>query len=186
MKRIFALKNIHRWATTTAILFTVCAPSVTIAQEAANPALGNALGEIEEHWSLLENNCYQCHNSEDWAGEIAFELMDPKSIPKDAEIWEEAVRRLRGGLMPPPGQDQPTPEARAELVSALEHVLDAGADPDPGYIGLHRLNGTEYENAVYDLLGLTIDASQLLPTDAVSGGFDNIAGAFVSDPVELH
>lgn len=172
-----AIRTIHRKAIAVAICLAASMPSMLTAQEQSNPALSEALGEMTEHWSLLENNCYQCHNAEDWAGEIAFDLMDPKGMTKDAEIWEEVVRRLRGGLMPPPGQDQPTPKEREELVSALEHVLDAAATPDPGFVGLHRLNGTEYANAVYDLLGLSIDASELLPVDAVSGGFDNIADA---------
>lgn len=165
-----------RIGATIAALGLALTATPVLAQE-QNPALNAALAEVRAQWPLLEENCYKCHNAEDWAGEIAFEFMTPENMPHDAAIWEEVIRRLRGGLMPPPGQDQPSPEARKDLVLALEHVLDAAAEPDPGHVGLHRLNRTEYEHAVYDLFGLSIDAAELLPTDAVSHGFDNIAGA---------
>lgn len=161
-----------------AVAATACLAMTTLPTVIAKDGnLEDALAEVEENWQVLENNCYGCHNFEDWAGEIAFDIMEPGMVPDEAATWEEVVRRLRGGLMPPPGEDQPSLKARGDLVLALEHALDAGADPDPGYVELHRLNRTEYENAVYDLLGLKIDAAHLLPVDAVSHGFDNIADA---------
>jgi hypothetical protein len=171
-------RTINRSAAAAAICLGLAAAPAAQAQEGHSPALEEALAEVAEQWPVLETTCIECHNFEEWAGGVAFDTMDPAAVPQDAEIWEHAVRKLRGGLMPPPGQEQPTPEVREELVLALERALDAGAPaPDPGYVGLHRLNRTEYEHAVYDLLGLEIDAAELLPTDAVSGGFDNIADA---------
>lgn len=164
------------WSSRALALALALPASALLAQQADTPALDTALQEVAQQWSLLQDNCYKCHNSEDWAGEIAFDLMEPAGMPKDAAIWEEVIRRLRGGLMPPPGQDQPTPEARRALVLAIEHALDAAAaDPEPGRVALHRLNRSEYEHAIADMFGLHIDASALLPTDAVSGGFDNNA-----------
>lgn len=177
MYRISA-RIIRRTATAAAISFALAASPVVFAQTNHSRELDKALGQLEKQWPLLENNCFKCHNSEDWAGEIAFELMSPQSIVQDPAVWEEAIRKLRGGLMPPPGQDQPTIAARKALIVALENALDAAVStPDPGYVPLHRLNRGEYENAVYDMFGLTIDAAELLPTDAVAHGFDNIADA---------
>ena len=79
-------------------LFAVAALSVCpLSLHASEPAA----------WGLLEKRCVKCHNSVDWAGGVAFDTMTPEDIPADAEIWETAVRKLRGRMMPPPGQPQP-------------------------------------------------------------------------------
>ncbi len=164
----------RRSAAAAAIGLVLAAPAA--AEEGREAVVEDALAEVGKHWTLLEDNCVECHNFTDWAGGVAFDTMSADMVPDDAEIWEEAVRRMRGGLMPPPGKAQPTPEARHEMVMALESALDAAAsEPEPGHVGLHRLNRSEYEHAVMDLLGLEIDAADYLPQDAVSGGFDNIA-----------
>jgi len=72
----------------------------------ATPAEGGAQAEPEP-WALLRNRCEKCHNSEDWAGGVAFDTLSPQDIAADAETWEKAVRKLRGRLMPPPGNPQP-------------------------------------------------------------------------------
>src|SRR5689334_19553197 len=64
------------------------------------PAQGPAAG----HWGLLEQSCNGCHNSTDWAGGVAFDTMSPDGIAADSEVWEKVVRKLRGHLMPPPGE----------------------------------------------------------------------------------
>ncbi|MCP5144606.1 MAG: DUF1592 domain-containing protein [Gammaproteobacteria bacterium] len=173
-----AISTIRRLAKAVAFCITATATWTAVAADAGNPALDKALADVAGHWSLLEDSCYKCHNFEDWAGQVAFDAMSADDVPREAKVWEEAVRKLRGGLMPPPGESQPTPQAREEMVRSLENALDAAAvEPDPGYVMLHRLNRTEYEHAIHDLLGLDIDAVELLPTDAVSHGFDNIADA---------
>src|SRR5580698_11506097 len=84
-------------------------------------------------WHLLQSYCEKCHNSEDWAGGVAFDTMNAAAAGDDAKIWEEAVMKLRGGLMPPPGKPQPDPAARAAFVHAAEEFLDqyGAAHPDP-------------------------------------------------------
>ncbi len=70
------------------------------------------------------------------------------------------------------------------FAAKLEAGLDraAAANPNPGFTGLHRLNRTEYANAIRDLLALDIDAATLLPADDSSEGFDNIADALGVSP----
>ncbi|MEP7312885.1 MAG: c-type cytochrome domain-containing protein, partial [Pseudomonadota bacterium] len=58
----------------------------------------------EDHFKLLDEYCSQCHNATDWAGGVAFDTMTPDGIPDEAKVWEEAVRKMRGRLMPPPGE----------------------------------------------------------------------------------
>ena len=106
------------------------------------------------------------------------------NVGKDAEIWEEAVRKLRGGMMPPPGARQPEKAAVKSFVSYLETSLDRAAAEHPslGRVALHRVNRVEYANAIEDLFGLEVDATALLPNDDVSDGFDNIASVLKVSP----
>src|SRR6185503_10989908 len=99
-------------------------------------------------------------------------------------IWERAIRKLRGGMMPPPGMPRPPLEAVNTLATYLETSLDkaAAANPNPGSVRIHRLNRTEYANAVRDLFGIDVNAAELLPTDDISDGFDNIAGVLKASP----
>ena len=140
-----------------------------------------------ENWAMLEQFCTTCHNAEDWAGSVAFDLMSPDALHTDAEIWEESIRKLRGRLMPPPGNDQPEQETIDLFVSWLEGQLDAAASNGPvaGHVPVQRLNRTEYEVAIKDLLGVEIEAEEFLPLDIEVDGFNNIAAALSVSPAFL-
>src|SRR5262249_43622744 len=93
------------------------------------------------------------------------------------EVWEKVVRKLRTGVMPPPNMLQPPKAERLALVTWLETSLDAAsaAKPNPGRTEtLRRLNRTEYQNAIRDLLALDVDAASLLPADESGQGYDNV------------
>ncbi len=140
-----------------------------------------------DHWVLVDSYCVGCHNDAERAGELAFDRIDRADLVANAEVWETAIRKLRGHLMPPPGEPRPD-EARVDaLVRWLEQSLDAAARaaPNPGAPALHRLNRAEYANAVRDLLDVTVDATTLLPGDDSSAGFDNIASALSVSPALL-
>ena len=141
----------------------------------------------DPRWTMLGDYCEKCHNATDWAGGIAYDTMTPQDIATDAKIWEAAVRKLRGRMMPPPGEKQPDQATIDSFVAKMEHDLDAAgaAQPDPGEVALHRLNRTEYARAVEDLLGLKIDATALLPKDVKSDGFDNVANVLTVSPTFL-
>ena len=110
--------------------------------------------------------------------------MDLAHIPEGAETWEKAIRKLRGGMMPPQGNPRPDAAELDGLIHYLESSLDraAAAKPNPGRAPLHRLNRTEYGNAVRDLLGIDVDVASLLPADDESDGFDNIADVLKVSP----
>jgi len=148
------------------------------------PALAARDAEIKKQWGLIENYCFKCHNTDDWAGEIAFDTLSLGELPENADVWEKAVRKLRGRLMPPPGKPQPENAAVASLVSYLETSLDKAhmGSTAVGREALHRLNRREYANAVADLLDLQIDPATLLPRDEAHDGFDNIATALEVSP----
>jgi hypothetical protein len=145
---------------------------------------GNSDRELE----VLEQYCIECHNSSDWAGEVAFDIMSLQDLDYDAAIWEEAIRKLRAGLMPPQGNPRPARAVLDDMVQWLGTGLDLAWDmsPNPGAEPVSRLNRTEYANAVRDLLAF--DAAELvgtLPADATAGGFDNIAQALSMSPTLL-
>ncbi|MGC1458849.1 MAG: DUF1592 domain-containing protein [Steroidobacteraceae bacterium] len=168
---------------TVAVLGAVLQGSVAHAAPAAQAHEPAFKGD----WHMLQTYCSKCHNSEDWAGGFAFDTMSAASAGADAKIWEEAIMKLRGGLMPPPGKAQPDPATRQAFVQATEQFLDryGALHPDPGHMVLHRLNRNEYANAIQDLLGVEVDPNALLPRDDKSGNFDNIAEVLKVSPTFL-
>ena len=117
-------------------------------------------------------------------GGLALDGVDLADVSTNAEVLEKVVRKLRGGMMPPPGARRPEQAAIDGTVASLERVLDdaAAAHPNPGRVALHRLNRAEYANAIEDLLGLRVDASALLPKDDEADGFDNVASVLTVSP----
>ena len=146
-------------------------------------ATSQAADGAPEQWSLIQRYCTDCHNVTDWAGGVAFDSMSPDQIPTDAKVWEDAVRKLQGGFMPPPGAKQhPDQHAVTELVSWLEGTLDSHASATAGRTQLRRLNRREYANAVRDLLALNIDVATLLPDDHHKTGYDTDAARLQVSP----
>jgi mono/diheme cytochrome c family protein len=177
-------------------VFLAGAAGNAFAEEAKQPSVASTTSAPQapkdaEHagspWGLLEARCQKCHNSTDWAGGVAFDVLVPEDIVQDAETWEKSIRKLRGHLMPPPGETQPDQASIDRFVSWMEGKLDqaAAARPDPGNIGLHRLNRTEYAREIERILGLQVDVSTLLPKDVSSDGFDNIAAVLRVSPTFL-
>jgi hypothetical protein len=160
------------------------APAQSTSVPAATQAQANSVPGADQHWGMLKQYCSKCHNAEDWAGGVAFDTMTPEDIPEQAEVWEHAVRKLRGRLMPPPGNPQPDSGTIRGFVGWMENTLDTAAanSPDPGRVALHRLNRKEYANAVWDLLHVTVDPNTVLPQDDRSDGFDNVANVLQVSP----
>lgn len=134
--------------------------------------------------ALINRYCTVCHNQRLRTAKLALDVLDLTHPQKDAVIWERAIRKLRGGMMPPPGMPRPPLEAVNTLATYLEDSLDkaAAANPNPGSVRIHRLNRAEYANAIRDLFGIDVDAAALLPTDDLSDGFDNIADVLKVSP----
>ena len=147
-------------------------------------AAGHAQELDKGHWNTLDRYCSKCHNTDDFAGGFAIGQLNPGDLHPDAALWEKVVRKLRSGMMPPPGQDRPAIKDITRVVSSLETALDrtAARHPYSGAVMLHRMNRSEYANAVRDLLALPVNGEQLLPADDSASGFDNIASALVLSP----
>ena len=134
--------------------------------------------------ATMQQYCVPCHNDRAKTAGVSFEGITPESIGQHADVFEKAVRKLRGRVMPPPNARQPDAAAVDALVSYLEDSLDRAATQAhiPDKVVLHRLNRKEYANAVRDLLAVNFDASEVLPADDIDGGFDNIATALQVSP----
>src|SRR6185295_12304492 len=134
--------------------------------------------------ATIKNYCTDCHNDAERTGELSLQRASLTDVAGHAELWEKVVRKLRGGMMPPSGEPLPDADTTQQLVAYLEDRLDAAAaaHPNPGRKLLHRLNRTEYGNAIRDLLALDINPAALLPNDSESYGFDNIADVLGTDP----
>ena len=136
--------------------------------------------------ATIKQYCAGCHNDRAKVGGLSFDGLTPDAIGQRAEVFEKAVRKLRGRVMPPPGARQPDGASVDALVAWLEESLDHAAATGPKHLPdqvvLHRLNRKEYAHAVRDLLSVDIDASELLPADDIAEGFDNIASALQVSP----
>lgn len=144
---------------------------------------GGLAADATPDWELLGEYCTDCHNASEYTADLNFDSMSPADVGAEAEVWEKVVRKLRGSMMPPPGEKRPDGERADAFVTWLESRLDAASpETSPGRQLIHRLNRTEYANAIRDLLALEVDPEVLLPVDGAEAGFDNIASALTVSP----
>jgi hypothetical protein len=134
--------------------------------------------------TLIDKYCVSCHNQKARTAGLMLDQMDLARVPQDGEVWEKVIRKLRGGMMPPQGIPRPSQDAIESLAAWFENAIDRGAksNRNPGSVAVHRLNRTEYGNAIRELLGLEIKPAGLLPEDDDSDGFDNIASVLKVSP----
>ncbi|HEY6924825.1 MAG TPA: DUF1587 domain-containing protein, partial [Steroidobacteraceae bacterium] len=147
-------------------------------QSQPGPAVNKPLDD------LATNFCEKCHNTTDWAGSLAMDSMDLAHTDQDPEVWEKAIVKLRGRLMPPAGEKQPDQGEIDAVIHYLETSLDAAAQQQVadkkeqvGHVPIQRLNRTEFAASIRDLIGVQVDPKQILPTEIEVEGFSNISGA---------
>ena len=164
-----------------------------IAPASAQPAQlsGATSPPVAQHRDVLDRYCVTCHNEglrDRGTVPVSLQSVDLTDVAAEAELWEKVIRKLRTGSMPPAGRPRPDTATSDGLAAWLETEIDraATAHPNPGRTEpLHRLNRTEYQNAIRDLLDLDINAAALVPADDQSYGFDNIAGVLKVSPTLL-
>lgn len=126
---------------------------------------------------LLNQYCVSCHNATLKTGSLELDTLEMANAAAHPDVWERVLRKLRANAMPPTGMPRPDARSMDEFVAFLEQELDnqAAATPNPGRTPtFSRLNRTEYQNAIRDLLALEIDVTSMLPVDNASYGFDNV------------
>ena len=144
----------------------------------------------EELTSVIRRYCQVCHNDALLTGNLSMEEFAVERVEQSdplTEIGERMIRKLRAGMMPPPGIPRPGPDTLLALVETLEHRIDSAAvaNPNPGIRTFPRLNRAEYESMIDDLLALKVNAGDWLPLDSKSENFDNIADAQALSPTLL-
>jgi len=142
---------------------------------------------LEDRWTMVDQYCIDCHNDAEFTGDVSFEGMHAADVLANAELFELALHKLNIGAMPPRDADQPEPQVRAQFISALTDTLDAAAlaNPYADATKVHRLNRSEYVNAVRDLFGVEAAIEDMLPSDGGDFGFDNIADVLTTSPLLL-
>src|SRR5215831_5138293 len=148
----------------------------------AKPASTTSAADVATYRALLDQYCVTCHNARLKTANLLLDQLDLAHLSDHAEIGEKVVRKLRAGMMPPTNMKRPDAATLDGFVHWMEGELDRGAATHLPAPGLHRLNRTEYANAIRDLLGLEVDASKFLPADDSTHGFDNQAGALTMSP----
>ena len=128
---------------------------------------------------VVQQYCVGCHNDALRTGQVTLQGFEVERSAERAETAEGMIRKLRAGMMPPPGMPRPAGDTLEVLVETLETVVDeaAGDSPNLGVRRFQRLNRAEYERVVRDLLALEVDAGRWLPQDTYLGSFDNMAAA---------
>jgi cytochrome c551/c552 len=151
---------------------------------AAAMAHGQAPNSLLSQRAILDQYCVTCHNQKLKTAGLMLDKLDLAHVGEHAEPWEKVVRKLRAGMMPPAGLPRPSSAAYEALTVALENELDRAAQANPHLPvpGVHRVNRTEYSNAIRSLLALDVDAAAYLPADDSSYGFDNVASGLGVSP----
>ncbi len=159
--------------------------SIQAAQQPSPPASSPE----SENRAVLNRYCVTCHNQKLKTAGLMLDKMDVANPPAGAEVWENVIRKLRAGAMPPPGLPRPDctpfithwrPILRLRLI-AQRRLIQTPA----GHPSIHRLNRAEYSNAIRDLLGVNIDGESPLPADDSGYGFDNVGAVLTVSPTLL-
>src|SRR5258707_225188 len=159
----------------------VSADSIVFSQPANQVAQRPA-----SRWATIQNYCFGCHNPGVKAGNLFLSELNEDSVPAHPEIFEKAIRKLRGRQMPPPGNLHPSQKEADQLIGWLESTLDESSKAHlAGRVPVQLLNRTEYANAVKALLAVESDPSQSLPPDMAVEGFTNVAAALTVSPTFL-
>ena len=142
---------------------------------------------VESQTVLVKQYCAGCHSEKGKAGGLTLASFDASRIEQTPDVAEKMIRKLRAGMMPPPGARRPAGDALKDFTIALETRIDTAAalKPNPGRRTFQRLNRAEYERSVRDLLDLDVDVNAFLPPDTMSAGFDNIADVQQVSPTLL-
>ena len=170
------LETVDRVATVAHVASTLNVSATTV--------FGHNMSVSESLDEVVQTVCVRCHNDERLRGNLSLEDFEVTAADQKPEIAEKMIRKLRAGMMPPPGTRRPAEDTLLALAETLEQIVDERADqnPNPGGRTFQRLNRPEYERAIKDLLGLDIDAGNWLPLDQMSANFDNIADVQAFSP----
>jgi hypothetical protein len=157
-------------------------PALAVAHK--SPNTGGEQPAAAPQPDIVKQYCIGCHSEKGKAGGLSLVAFDASHADQDAEVAERMIRKLRAGMMPPPGSRRPEGDVLKTFAGSLETRIDAAAaaHPNPGHRVFQRLSRAEYARSVSDLLDVDVDVNAFLPPDTISAGFDNIADAQAMSP----
>lgn len=139
--------------------------------------------------SFMKKHCYECHGEKTKKADLDLSrFKDEASLLKEHKLWKGVLHQVNAGEMPPKKKPQPTPSELTAFNSAIENsfaLAERNAKPDPGRVTLRRLNRTEYNNTVRDLVNVDFNPAEDFPADDIGHGFDNIGDVLSLSPVHL-
>jgi hypothetical protein len=169
-----------RFAVHYALTFCLFTAGVVVAQE-KTPDLAKEL------FAFAEKNCLKCHGEKEAKADVALHKFKTElDILKGRKVWESVVDMVEAGEMPPKDKPQPMASETTAFLAAIKHVFlkaDQNAKPDPGRVTVRRLNRTEYNYTIRDLVGVDFNPAEDFPSDDVGHGFDNIGDVLTLSPV---
>src|SRR5262250_554102 len=169
------------------ILSLVVGSSVQLAQRGPITTPVPSTISVDAQNALVAQYCATCHNDKTRSGGMTLTSLNLAHPDQNPELAEKVIRKLRAGMMPPPGAKRPDIETSRAFATALESAIDkvAALHPNPGWRSFQRLSQAEYARSIHDLLGIDVDVSTFLPPDSLHDGFDNIAEAQSFSPAVL-
>lgn len=178
LARLFSARRPYPLVTVRT-LATAAAVALGMSSVSAGGPQATAATPPPAHAAVINTYCVGCHNARTKNGNLSLADIVSADVAANAPVWERVIRKVGAGMMPPAGMPRPDLTTLNRFLSSLATDLDRAFDknPNPGRTAtFHRLNRTEYTNAIRDLLAVDIDAADLLPPDDASYGFDNMAG----------
>jgi Protein of unknown function (DUF1592)/Protein of unknown function (DUF1588)/Protein of unknown function (DUF1587)/Protein of unknown function (DUF1585)/Protein of unknown function (DUF1595) len=159
-------------------------PKLAASHPSAKVGTGSTSMPVDAQNKLVAQNCGTCHSEKMKSGDLVLAGFDAAKVAEHPDVTEKMIRKLRAGMMPPPGARRPDAATIKSFVETLEAKMDAAAalSPNPGWRPFQRLNRAEYHAAVKDLLGIDVDVNAFLPPDTISKGFDNVADVQAFSP----
>ena len=154
----------------------------------ATPAVEARTAASDAAQAVVNETCRRCHNDRARYGNLSLDHFEVARAGADRPLAEKIIRKVRTGLMPPAGAVRPDETDLQALAGVLETLVDGAAAgrPLPGRRSFQRLNRAEYERSIRDLLALDVSASDYLPLDTKSAGFDNIADVQLLSPTLMN
>jgi hypothetical protein len=167
-----------------AFVWRAAAISAENSASAVVPAQASAAGQYST-WQAWKLYCVGCHVGARAPAGLNLQTLDLSHLENNGAVWEKLLRKLRNREMPPPGAARPDEATYRNLVKFIETERDRAEQlrPNPGHPTLHRLNRTEYANAIRDLLAIEVDVAEMLPADDTGYGFDNIGDVLQVSPL---
>jgi mono/diheme cytochrome c family protein len=173
----------HLIASLAALALGLFLPSTRAANQPTRPTFA------KDGLRFLQTHCFRCHGDKVKKADLSLQAFpDEAALLKNRKVWKSVLEVVRSGEMPPTSRPRPTTREIDSFTAAVQGVFDRAdknARPDPGRVTIRRLNRTEYNNTIRDLVGVDFNPAEDFPSDDVGHGFDNIGDVLTLSPVLL-